>query len=295
MAAWDIDGGLYTGKSLLVSAQGEPFGLYMTASYIFTAAANDDAIFRYDTSSPFDLGGTITYDQTLDISAVSPTCLDLALSGDGLRLYLLESNGTISKYTLSSNYDLTTATYDGDAARFVPPFSYSTASGLFLKDDGTKFWIARNASIDTIYEYEMSSAYDLTTATLSGTLNISSEITSPSNLRFKSDGSKMYVNSLEDIVYQYTLTTDWDVTSAVYDNVTLDTSSETSSGRGLFISPDGEKLFSSDTTTERIYQYDIISAKPRAVDVANGGESLVAFNASLNSVITEPSGGSGVS
>ena len=62
-------------------------------------------------------------------------------------------------------------------------------------------------------------------------------------IAFKSDGTKMYVMGGLPDVYQYTLGNAWDVSTASYDSVTLDVSTDIATPYGMQFKPDGTKMY----------------------------------------------------
>src|SRR5690606_32692018 len=80
-------------------------------------------------------------------------------------------------------------------------------------DDGEKLYIV-SASGDVMYQYSLSSAYDLSTMSYdSVSFSLNSQTgTLPKGFWFKPDGTKFYVVSgTNDTVFQYTCSTPWDL------------------------------------------------------------------------------------
>jgi len=78
-------------------------------------------------------------------------------------------------------------------------------------------------------------------------------------MTFNSDGTKAYFTGYGAAsIFQYSLSTAWDISTTSYDNVTLSTSGQTSSGQsGLVFSPDGTKLYMVSYSTDTVYQYTL--------------------------------------
>ena len=68
----------------------------------------------------------------------------------------------IGYYTLSTAYDTSTATHQADYLRGT----YTTAWSLSFNNDGTKLFIVNGDSSYRMYEYSLSTAYDLSTLSL---------------------------------------------------------------------------------------------------------------------------------
>lgn len=130
----------------------------------------------------------------------------IAIKSDGSALYLAASNGTTSgvyKYTLGTAWNTASnVTYDGF-------FDFSAqdvnVEDVTFKSDGTKMFVAGNAN-DSIYEYDLSTAWDIATASYTRGYSVSSQETSPLGVAMSSTGEKMYVSgSAAGRVHQYNI------------------------------------------------------------------------------------------
>ena len=122
------------------------------------------------------------------------------------------------------------STWSYDNVSFFAGARDSFSTGFEFKDDGTKLYIIGTTN-DTVYEHTLSTAYDITTASYNSSdyFSITSQETSPYAVRFNSNGTKMYI--IGDIntksVFQYSLSTAWTVNTASYDNVSFNTTTNT--------------------------------------------------------------------
>jgi DNA-binding beta-propeller fold protein YncE len=159
-----------------------------------------------------------------------------------------------------SGWDLSKASYDN--VSFSIGGQDGSSRGLFFKSDGTKMYVMGNAN-DRVYQYSLSTAWDLSTASYdSVSFSVSSQDSSPVVLCFKSDGTKMYVVGWNNKrVYQYSLSTAWSLSNTSYDNVSFSFSSQTSSPNGLFFKSDGTKMYMvEEGGSNRVYQYSLSTA-----------------------------------
>jgi hypothetical protein len=70
---------------------------------------------------------------------------------------------------------------------------------------------------DDVNEYDLSTAWDITTASYLQNFSVATQETNPQGLFFKPDGTKMYViGSSGDDVNEYDLSTAWDISTASY-------------------------------------------------------------------------------
>ena len=135
---------------------------------------------------------------------------------------------------------------------------------------------------NTLYQFSLSTAFDVSTANSSATytFNASSQDTSLVGLQFSNDGTVMYVcGDSSDKIHQYSLSTAWNISTASYSNKTLDNSSQTTYGRGMAILNSGMQMFIV-AANEIIYQYDLSTAW----DISTGSYSGKSFYASQDSV-----------
>jgi hypothetical protein len=169
------------------------------------------------------------------------------------------SNGT--ETAGSVGYNLAGASYDSVSYSFVSQSSFM--NGFFLDSTGTRLYLAsRDSGTETVYQYSLSTAYDLTTVSYtSNNVDVSSVESFPRALFFKSDGTKMYVfGSDGDGVFQYSLSTAWDVSTASYDSVSLVGTSQDSDPIGGTFSSDGTKVYLVGNTNDSVYQYSLSTA-----------------------------------
>ena len=80
---------------------------------------------------------------------------------------------------------------------------------------------------------------------------------------FKTDGTKFYVlDTVDDKIWQYALSTAWDLSTASYESKFFDVSPQETAPRGMWIKPDGTKLYvvGSDSTGDELEQYSLSTA-----------------------------------
>ena len=98
----------------------------------------------------------------------------------------------------------------------------STVAGVFVKPDGTKLFLM-SPSNDAVYQYSMSTAFDVSTATYdSKSVSVSIRDTNPANLIFNPDGTKFFFSGRSsDRIWEFNLSTAWDVSTATYQSSKL--------------------------------------------------------------------------
>jgi len=170
---------------------------------MFVLGKENDRVCEYTLDTGFDVS-TATF---VDCASVSEEGQpdELEFSPDGTKMFVVgESGDDINEYTLSTAFDVSTAT-------FVDSFSVRSEEnvpmGLAFTYDGTKMFVTGWQN-DTIIEYKLSTAFDVSTATLVNSYAIPDSVENkPQGLTFSSDGSKMFLLGRENNkVYEYTLT-----------------------------------------------------------------------------------------
>jgi len=202
--AWDITTASYnqnfsvaTQETFLGGISFKPDGTKM-----YIAGSSSNAIHEYDLSTAWDVS-TASYSQSFSVSAQDPATSDVFFKPDGTVMFVTATYGDeVNRYTLSTAWDISTASYTGRAAvgsQDIFP------SGLSFNSDGTKMFVIGSGN-DSVYEYSLSTAWNVSPISYIRSFSVASQTTGPSSMFFKSDGSKMYVlggSGGGSVVYQY--------------------------------------------------------------------------------------------
>ena len=121
-----------------------------------------------------------------------------------------------------------------------------------------------------------STSYDLQNASYDNTsYTIPDSGFDPRDFVFKPDGTKMYIiYDIGDEIRQFTLSTPWDISTANYDTVLADVTSETINPRGVAFKPDGTKMYIVSTSSNIVHQYTLSTAW----DVGTASYDTVSFS-----------------
>ena len=153
--------------------------------------------------------------------------------------------------------DLANATYD--SVSFSVAAQEGSPESLFFKPDGTKMYVL-GASGDDVNEYDLSTAWDISTASYLQNFSVGLQELGASGLFFKPDGTKMYVTGFAgDDVNEYDLGVAWDVSTASYLQ-NFDISLQVATSRGVFFKPDGTKMYVSGATNDAVFEYSLSTA-----------------------------------
>ena len=150
--------------------------------------------------------------------------------------------------------DLGNASYD--SVSFSVASQETVPLGLYFIPDGSKMYVIGNSS-DNVNEYDLSTPWDVSTASFVQSFSVASQDSSPTSIFFKPDGLKMYVNgNANHSVFEYDLSTAWDISSASYLQSFSGISEDTSILATTF-SQDGSKMYMSGNTYNNINEYDL--------------------------------------
>ena len=246
-------------RQLLENASFQDFYVSFNNGKIYGITDNGDAIFQYKINNLEDVS-TITLVDTLTTITQDSAPSSVFFSTDGAKAYILgDTNNTIYQYTLSTPWNITSGSYSNKS--FSVSSQDTAPTGIAFSVDGSKCYVVGDIN-DTIYQYTLSTAWDISTASYSNkSFSVRTYDTSPQGIFFKSDGTKFYlVGAITNIVYQFTLITDWDISTAISDLKVGAVASQDTNPNSIFFKPDGTKVYVAGDTNDTIYQYTLSTA-----------------------------------
>lgn len=164
------------------------------------AGTTDNTIYQYSLTTAWDATTASYANKSYDFGSVLTgdelNCF--VFNADGSAVYLAEHspNRKIYQFTLSTDFDISTATYSNKSLDFA---SEAVGRPYFqFTNDGTKLFMINtfhtSGFVGKIYEYSLTTAYDISTASYTNVNYAPSGITTGrSALAFKPDGSKMFI------------------------------------------------------------------------------------------------------
>jgi len=165
---------------------------------------------------------------------------------------------TVAGHTILSNVNVLGATYD--SVSFSVSGQESNATDVFFRPDGLKMYVIGTSSSNA-HEYDLSTAWNVSSAEHSASLLISAPASVPTAMFFRADGLKMYVVGLSnDTVYQYTLSTPWSITTASYESISFSVTTEEQSPQSVFFKPNGLSMYVLGTAADAVQQYTLSNA-----------------------------------
>jgi sugar lactone lactonase YvrE len=243
-------------QSFDVSPQdGFPTGLTFKpdGGQLYVLGNNTDNVYQYSLTTDFDVS-TASFVRSFDVSTQDTFPQGLAFKPDGSQLYVVgRGNANVYQYGLSTDFDISTAS-------FTQSFDVSTQdgfpTGLAFKPDGSQLYVVGGSNVN-VYQYSLTTAFDVSTASFVRSLDVSPQDTSPEGLTLQPDGSQLYVVGRGNgNVYQYSLSTDFDISTASFFQ-SFDVTPQDPFPRGLVFKPDGSQLYVVGNDNDNVYRYAV--------------------------------------
>jgi sugar lactone lactonase YvrE len=204
--AWDITTASFI-TSFSVSGQHtnpRAMAFKSDGTVMYITGITADAVSQYTLSTAWDVS-TASYTSQFSVSSQEDNSEGLFFKTDGTKMYITGGSGDdVNEYTLSTAWDVTTASY---TTVFSVISQATTPSGLAFNDTGTTMFVLNRGS-NTVFEYTLSTAWDISTASYNSVSYVLEALPDPSGITFKTDGTIMYIiDYTDDKVYQYSTAT----------------------------------------------------------------------------------------
>jgi 6-phosphogluconolactonase (cycloisomerase 2 family) len=288
--AWNLDRLRYVESTVITSQDNDVTEVFFkgdgTAMYI--VGNSTDRIYQYSLNIPWDVS-TAANIGAANLAPQDTNVQGLFIKDDGTEMFTIGTNtDSIYQYRLATSWMVNTASV---VSSLDISSEESSPRAIELSQDGLNLYILGTLN-DTVYQYTMTVPWEISTANYSGkSLSIAPKDNFPTAIRFKTDGSRLYViGQQSDSINEYNLTTNWDVSTAVFTN---SFNLETNTPTGMFVSYDGTKIYVSDSGTDEIRQYNFNSDGIIPIDsnvyITSGNliyynnEAYLATNANISS------------
>lgn len=178
---------------------------------VIVAAADSANVFSYSLTESWDLS-TASLDTNLYVGTKTPSPTGVAINSAGTQMFLTDSStSNVTSYTLSTAWDISTASFTSE---FSVATKDSAPNDISFSVDGYKMYILGNAT-DSIYEYTLTIAWDLSTASFSSEYFVGTQDPTPAGLSILNDGSSIFISGdSTSTVYEYTMSTPFDLSTA---------------------------------------------------------------------------------
>lgn len=260
---WDISAATFNGSPVdSISTKpedGTPSGVGFNndGTKFYLGGDQGDDVNEYDLATAWDIA-TVSYVQNFDVSAYAPAPSGPRFKSDGTKMYVCSRlTDDVVEYNLSTAWDISTASFSYALDVFSQE---SEVRHVTFKPDGTYMYIVGN-NADNVRRYDLSTAWDISTASIAQSKDVSAEDTAPVSVEFKSDGTKMFVlGQANDTIYEYALSTAWDITTASYSSVSFNVNAIDPTPVSMAFKSDGTALFLLGNYTDRVFKFDLSTA-----------------------------------
>ncbi len=223
--------------------------------YVFT---NTDSVSRHTLSTAWDVSTASYVGSSPNTLSQVSNLTDVKFNNNGTKMYMADSGGTtdntIYQYSLSTAWDPDTATYDNKSYDFSSVLTGDDLNCFVFNADGTAVYLAEHYPSSNIYQFTLSTAFDISTASysnknLSLTSIASNGFIGRQYFQFTNDGSKLFLihtfhpAGFVGKIYEYSLTTAYDISTASHTSVSYTPSGITTGRSALAFKPDGSKMF----------------------------------------------------
>jgi len=202
------------------------FAFNKTGDTVYIVGTTADTIRSYSLSVPWSPSSLVVPNTgSFSLSGIEANIGGMKFSEDGYILYVLgTSNDRLRQLNLSVPWDVSTASYNSVQSIV---FTQDSAPTDFVIDSEGTTLIVLGATNKRLYQYSLSSPWNLSTVTYTGksfSLANQDVITTPTFIaasprafNIDSSGKKLFVaGTTTDNIYEYKLTTAWDVSTISY-------------------------------------------------------------------------------
>ena len=223
-----LDVGTYTGS--LTEIHGAMQVVFNNDGTKMFIADHHKTIIEWTLTTPYDIDtASTTYNvgQGYDTNLQEKRVTSVAFNNDGTKMFVTgngkdNSNvGEINEYTLDTPFVITSGVTHINTEDLSSTIGY--IDGIVFNYDGSKMYLSsggESGGDNTIRQYKLTTAFDIATLSLEGTLDLSnySGLGSGRETAFNSDGSKMFVIDVDAEVYEFDLTCNWSIIDGACDD-----------------------------------------------------------------------------
>ena len=237
----------------IAAQETEPQGLFIKpdGTEIYISSGAGVGVDQYTLSSAYTLS-TASHTAFYSTSAQGGNPREIFFSSDGTKMFECQaSTQDIKQYTLSTAWDITTASFD--SVNFVTSGQVTNIRGVCFNQAGTRMYVVGSGT-SVVAQYDLGTAWSISTAVYNSvSFSFSAQAAAAESVFISSDGLTMLVGG--GALYKYALSSSFDVSSAVYSE-SFDAG--TAGFVGVNFSSDGTKLYytqSGGTQADTIQEY----------------------------------------
>jgi hypothetical protein len=267
----NVIGASYDSVSFSVTAEeATPSDLFFSPDGLkmYIIGTTGDDVNEYNLSTAWVVSSAV-FVTSFSVNAQESSPQGLFFRADGTKMYIIgATNDTIFQYALSTPWSVATASYE--SISFSVAAQEINPTGLSFRPNGLSMYVVGTAG-DSVNQYTLSTAWNVSTATFLQSFSIAGQEGNGSGLAFTGDGSRMFVSgSTGDDVNVYNLTTPWNISTSVSVGA-FSVSAQDTVPIGIYIKPDGTKMYIVGQTNDTVFQYTVPS-----IDIQLTGPTSVA-------------------
>lgn len=227
----------------------------------------DDYIIQYDLGTAFTINSNVSVSSStsdhLDVNPPQGLIGGLSVGGGGTRVYSFgRSSSNVNCFHLSTAWDFSTG---GSAqSNLNTSGKISNVYGGHVKEDGTEVYVVGynpvSGSADKIYQYSLSTAHDLSSASFTGEFDYSNKVPVAGCVHFHSNGYAFVVGDItSDKLHKYNLSTAWDITTASFHSSSDALTTDAPTLSGVWFDDDWTKIYYTDQDTDDVYRIPLVT------------------------------------
>ena len=236
---------------------------------MFHVGVNSTKLRQYSLSTGFDLSTASSETAEKDLSAAQGAPQDIAFNSDGTILFIIgtqASNDGIHQWNLNTPYDISDITVADGA--FTPiEISSVDPRGFKFSNDGKKLFVVDTQSNGKVYEFKLSTAYNLSGMVHTNTLSLGITVGRRQGIDFSSDGYKLFITNSathganpvasKNFIREYSLSTPFNITNPTNNGDFQPGYIAKFKLTGLTFNKDGSKMFHTDFHNQDIHEYTL--------------------------------------
>jgi len=198
---WDISTASFVQQSVTVG-EATPQELFFRSdgAKAYITGTTGDTVREFDLTTPWDVS-TLTFLQQISVQSEENAPTGLAFKSDGTKMYIVGTqNDRVSEWNLSTPWDVSTATlFQSFSVQDLEP----NPGSVDFNSAGTKMWISGTTG-DYIYEFDLGTAWDVSTATYFGRTYVGFQELTPAAVWVQlSQGKAWVLGQTADRVFEY--------------------------------------------------------------------------------------------
>ena len=237
---------------------------------MFHVGVNAETLRQYSLSTAFDLStASEETGKRKVLTDVQGAAQDIAFNSDGTILFIIGTEALkdgIHQWNLSTPYDIGDITVS-DGVFTAISISGVDPRGFKFSNDGKKLFVVDQQSNGKVYEFKLSTAYNLSGMVRTNTLSLGITVGRRQGIDFSSDGYKMFITNSathpslpeksKNFIREYSLSSPFNITNPTNNGDFQPNYTPLFKLTGLTFNNDGSKMFHTDFMNNDIHEYTL--------------------------------------